>query len=281
MMVDSSQFLLRKSFYGSSWTYCPENIARPALASLDVEARTMLEAGEGCLCPERAKKPRTGKTQQELPSSASAAHPSSSAAVAAVSGPPILEKLPGEVVESLVVFVSDTEACLLSRTAKALWRVCLNEMRRRYVERLAARLNVDADVAGKMHTAKAIEKEIFATSRGPKEYRQKLRQVSAGLRQNLELCSSILQGAISPSELCSMRSEDMANRHVSQRRRSDRAEGLERSIRRPSTQNVTRMYMCDRCHKSEAHMTYWRRKNVVDRTTLKLVCIHCRHMWEA
>ncbi|GIL67687.1 hypothetical protein Vafri_21025 [Volvox africanus] len=141
-------------------------------------------------------------------------------------------------------------------------------------------------------TAEAIERELYShhQSIAGQEYRTAARTLVASLKRNVELRQRVLKGAVSPKQLVSMDSRELAT----QQQREEYTRLQERETRRVTLaghgSSATSEYQCERCRgrscdyldsgrRDIGKCETWGSKDCQGASRL-VICLGCGHRWE-
>lgn len=125
----------------------------------------------------------------------------------------------------------------------------------------------------------------FCSCTLPKAYGQKARQLLFNLRdsRNDFLRDRLLSGELSASALVRMSANEMANPQlVKQRKQWMKKRTYEVMRNTPDLEGLTEsdMFECRSCGCSRTRYRQWRRKAIVDRTRIIIICTQCPYRWE-
>lgn len=158
--------------------------------------------------------------------------------------------------------------------------------RRRFSTRLADVLRPLAPAAARV--ALEVEAELHALHAQPfalpKAYGLKARQLLFNLRdeRNAALRERLLSGELPARSLVRMSGTDMANPQLVRQRKEWIKKRTFEVMRdeRAADGYETDLFECRACGSARTRYRQWRRKAIVDRTRIVVICLRCPYRWE-
>ncbi|CCI50819.1 unnamed protein product [Albugo candida] len=193
----------------------------------------------------------------------------------------IANDLPLEVLLKIAAFTQ------LGRVSKAWSHAMTIYSRRRFQDCLSKIMRPLTDNFDRI--VMEVENQLFELYKEcctlPKAYGQKARQLLFNLRdsRNDFLRDRLLSGELSASALVRMSANEMANPQlVKQRKQWMKKRTYEVMRNAPDLEGLTEsdMFECRSCGCSRTRYRQWRRKAIVDRTRIIIICTQCPYRWE-
>lgn len=135
--------------------------------------------------------------------------------------------------------------------------------------------------------ANAIETELYQLSRGrvSRIYHRKARQIVFNLKGNRNngLRQRVLSCELNPETLVRLDANGMANPQLIAKRKEwlqKRKHEVMREAPEVAGFTATDMFTCPSCGGKHTRYRQWRRKAIVDRTRIIVVCQNCPNRWE-
>ncbi|GLD92051.1 hypothetical protein PINS_up000584 [Pythium insidiosum] len=193
----------------------------------------------------------------------------------------IAMELPQEVLVNIFGFAQ------VGRVCKA-WSLAMSTLsRRKFTARLTEALTPFSSAANVV--AQDVEAALFDAYGHkfsmPKSYGQRARQLLFNLKdtRNSALRERLFSGELSAAVLVRMSATDMANPQLVRQRQQwikKRTHEVMRDAGTPDGFTPTSLFECRQCSSRSTCYRQWRRKAIVDRTRIIVVCMDCRSRWE-
>ncbi|DAZ96426.1 TPA: hypothetical protein N0F65_006472 [Lagenidium giganteum] len=175
----------------------------------------------------------------------------------------------------------------VGRVSKA-WSLAMSTLaRRKFSTRLTDILREETDDA--LAVAQEVENALFDLHGQPytlpKAYGQKARQLLFNLKdsRNALLRDRLLSGELTAHALVRMSATDMANPQLVRQRKEwikKRTHEVMRESQELSGFTESDMFECRSCGSSRTRYRQWRRKAIVDRVRIIIICLRCPYRWE-
>ncbi|KAI9992333.1 hypothetical protein PInf_017730 [Phytophthora infestans] len=194
--------------------------------------------------------------------------------------PSVAATLPQEVLALIIGFGQ------VGRVCKSWSLASVAVTRRRFSSRLADILRPMDPKA--VAVALDVETELF-TAYGQsysltKAYAHKARTLLFNLKdsRNVDLRNRLLTGELPSNSLVRMSGPDMANPQLARKRKEWIKKRTHEVMRdgREAEGFESDLFECRNCGSSRTRYRQWRRKAVVDRTRIIVICLRCPYRWE-
>ncbi|KAH7463766.1 hypothetical protein PRIC1_006532 [Phytophthora ramorum] len=194
--------------------------------------------------------------------------------------PSVAASLPQEVLALIISFGQ------VGRVCKAWSLASIAVARRRFSSRLADILRpLDMN---SVVVALDVEAELYAAYGQSysltKAYAHKARTLLFNLKdsRNVALCNRLLSGELPSHSLVRMSGPDMANPQLVRQRKEWIKKRTHEVMRdgREVDGFESDLFECRNCGSSRTRYRQWRRKAVVDRTRIIVICLRCPYRWE-
>lgn len=186
--------------------------------------------------------------------------------------------------EVLIKILSYTQ---VGRVSKA-WSLAMSTLaRRKFSSRLEEILQPLTPKAREISTE--VEGELYKVHGHcytvPKAYGHKARQLLFNLRdsRNGHPRDRLLSGDLTPHAVVRMSVSDMANPQLVRQRKEwikKRTYEVMRGTQEMDGFTESDMFECRSCGSSRTRYRQWRRKAIVDRTRIIIICLRCPYRWE-
>lgn len=194
--------------------------------------------------------------------------------------PSVVTALPHEVLTVIISFVQ------VGRVCKSWSLASIAVARRRFSSRLTDILRplnsnavaVAVDVEAELHNAYGQSYSLT------KAYAHKARTLLFNLKdsRNVDLRNRLLSGELLSHNLVRMSGPDMANPQLARQRKEWIRKRTHEVMRdgREAEGFESDLFECRNCGSSRTRYRQWRRKAVVDRTRIIVICLRCPYRWE-
>mmetsp|Transcript_24819 Transcript_24819/g.27624 ORF Transcript_24819/g.27624 Transcript_24819/m.27624 type:complete len:271 (-) Transcript_24819:30-842(-) len=155
--------------------------------------------------------------------------------------------------------------------------------RNKVIQMLSKALPMDTEnaILHPLAVARDIEKELIKLYNEPsnKQYTQKFRSLYSNIKKNQELQSSLLDGTLSPEQICSYGASELATSSQKEHRAKKSAYDLEARQVGNKVDVVDGFFTCGKCKSTKTSYYQLQTRSADEPMTTFITCANCKNRW--